>query len=90
MRRNPRRGTAILAVVPGPGRLVLSGGQVHKAGKRTSQAGKVTLPIRARGGSLGRLRRRGRARLALAIAFTPDGGSALVKHKKVTLVKRFH
>ncbi len=89
LRRNPRRGTAILAVwVPGPGRLVLSGRGVRKATRRAKRAGRVRLAIRARGAPLERLRRRGRVKLAVTIAFTPDGGATLAKHKRVTLVKR--
>jgi PKD domain len=86
---NRKKGTGTFAVTaPGPGKFVLSGKGVKKATKRVEQAGKVKLPIRARGKALKRLERRGKVRLSLTISFTPDGGTTLVKHKKVTLIKK--
>ena len=58
--------------VPGPGRLVLSGKGIEKVIRRARRTGRVKLPIRARGASLERLKRRGKLKLALSIAFTPD------------------
>ena len=83
-----RKGSATFYIdVPGPGRLVLSGKGIEKVIRRARRAGRVKLPIRARGASLERLKRRGKLKLALSIAFTPDGGTALTKHKKVILIK---
>ncbi len=84
-----RKGTGTFVVtVPGPGKLVLSGKGVKKSSRRVKGAGAVKLPIRARGKALERLEKRGKVRVALAISFTPDGGTTLVKHKKVTLIKK--
>ncbi len=89
--RNRRRGTATLFLtVPGPGRLVLSGKAVRKTSRRARRAGRVKLPVRARGAALRRLARRGKVRLVLKIAFTPDGGTTLVEEKGVMLVKGRH
>ncbi len=86
---NRRKGTGSFAVtVPGPGRLVLAGKGVKKVTKRVKRAGKVKLPIRARGKALERLLREGKVRVPLAISFTPDGGTTLFKHKTVTLIKK--
>ncbi len=88
---NRKKGTGILTVtVSGPGKLVLSGKAVRKASKNPKRAGKVQLPVRARGKALKILSRRGVARLSLTIAFTPSGGSTRVEHKRVTLIKRPH
>ncbi len=87
--RSRKRGTATFVVtVPGPGKLVLFGKGVEKATTRPRRAGRVKLPIRARGKALKSLLRRGNVRVPLAIAFTPNGGTTHVKHKKVTLIKR--
>ena len=87
--RNRKRGTAtFLVTVPGPGKLVLFGKGVERATKRSKRAGRLKLPIRARGKSLKRLLRRGSVRVSLAIAFTPNGGATHVKHEKVTLIER--
>ncbi len=84
-----KKGTGALAVtVPGPGKLVLSGKGVEKATKRVKRARRVKLPIRARGKALKALKKRGKVRLPLAIAFTPDGGNTLVKYEKVMLIKK--
>jgi PKD domain len=87
--RNRKRGTAtFLVTVPGPGKLVLFGKGVKKATRRPERAGRLKLPIVARGKARKRLLRRGSVRVPLAIAFTPNGGATHAKHKKVTLIKR--
>jgi PKD domain len=86
---NRKRGNATLAVtVPSPGKLVLSGKALKQVTKEAKRAGRVKLPIAARGKALKRLAKRGRVRVLVAIAFTPDGGTTLVKDKTVTLVKK--
>jgi PKD repeat protein len=85
---NRKQGTGTLAVTaPGPGKLVLSGKGVKWVTEDAKRAGVLKLPIAARGKALKRLAKRGRVRVALTIAFTPDGGATLVKDKTVTLVK---
>ena len=86
---NRRKGTGTLLVkVPGPGKLVLSGKGVRKTSRRAKRAGQVKLAIRAQGATRRNLAKGGRARVKLAIAFTPEGGSALVKGKKVKLIEK--
>jgi hypothetical protein len=96
LKRNKRRGTAILFVhVPGPGRLVLAKTKkVKGAAKRAKAAGKVRLRIRPRGKAKRRLLKRaggngvGRLKVKVRVTFTPDGGSPLTKTKRLSLVKR--
>jgi hypothetical protein len=86
---NRRRGTATIQVsVPGPGQLALYGKRVRRASKKARRATRLKLPIVARGSALRGLSRRGHAKVAFAIAFTPTGGASLVKHKKVTLIEK--
>ena len=89
LKLNRKTGTAALSViVPGPGRLDLSGRGVRKERIRPKRAGKVRILIRARGSAHKRLIKRGRVRLALSLAFTPSGGDTAIQHKRVTLVKK--
>ena len=86
---NKKKGTGTLTViVPGPGKLVLSGKAVQKASKRPRSPGKVKLAVKVRGKDSKILRKRGKVRVSLAIAFTPNGGSTRVKHAQVTLIIR--
>lgn len=88
---NRRRGTgALLATVPGPGLLSLSGKGARKATVQAQRASQISIPIRAAGGALKRLRRRGRAKLALTVSFTPIGGLSLAMQRSVKLVKKMH
>jgi hypothetical protein len=48
----------------------------------------VKLPVGAVGKSAERLKARGRARVRLRIAFTPDGGSAVIKDRAAVLLKK--
>jgi hypothetical protein len=89
LRRNPRTGTATLTVtVPSGGAVALSGTGVKPARRELGAAGRATLTIRATGARARILARRGRARVALAITFTPAGGSAATQTRRVTLVRR--
>jgi hypothetical protein len=96
LKRNKRRGTAILFVhVPAPGRLVLAKTKkVKGAAKQAQAAGKVRLRIRPRGKAKRRLLKRaggkgvGRLKVTVRVTFTPDGGSARTKTKRLSLVKR--
>jgi PKD domain len=86
-----KKGTgSLLVTVPGPGRLVLFGRGVKKAIKRPKRAGKVKLPIVTKGKTLKGLLKHGHVRVSLEIAFTPNGGTRRVKHKKVALIKKPH
>jgi hypothetical protein len=88
--RNEREGTAQLLVrVPNPGGVVLAGtGQVRRATARARAVGSVRLTVRPRGRALRRLDETGRARLRVAVTFTPDAGRPNTVISRVTLVKR--
>jgi hypothetical protein len=97
LRRNKRRGTAILTVIlPGPGTVSLAGKGVAAghgrrpaaASKAVGAAGPVKLPIRARGKAKRRLRRRGKVKLRVKVTYTPTGGSPNTRAKSVKLIRR--
>jgi PKD repeat protein len=86
---NRRKGTATLSVtVPEPGRLVLTGPGVKRASVSFATPGTVKLPVRATGKSGRRLVEEGRLKALLKVAYSPDGGTTNVRHKKVMLVKK--
>jgi hypothetical protein len=78
----------LVVIVSSPGKLVLSGKGVKRTVKRAEGAEKVKLPIAATGKSVKRLKAKGKAKIRLRIAFTPDGGSAGAKHRTVALIKK--
>jgi hypothetical protein len=87
--RNKKKGTGTLVItIPGPGLLVLRAKGVKRVSKRAERAGNVKIPVKPTGKLRKRLARRGRAKVGLAIAFTPDGGEALVKRKKAALIEK--
>jgi virginiamycin B lyase len=88
--KNKRRGTAKLKViVPGAGELELARTRsVRGANKRAEAAGSVTLPVRPRGKARRKLDETGRARVAVKVTFSPDGGDPATKRTSITLVKR--
>jgi Tol biopolymer transport system component len=99
LKHNKDKGTATLTViVPAAGTLALSGKGVVKkrltgvgeavASKVVKAAGKVRLKIEAKGRKKRKLNRAGKAKLQLKVAYTPTGGTADVKTKKVKLKKR--
>ena len=79
---------ALAVSVPGPGTLVLSGKEVRRVSKQVERAGTVKLSIAAHGRALARLSKGGKARTLVSIAFTPDGGTTLVKKMMVTLIEK--
>ncbi|HYG97158.1 MAG TPA: hypothetical protein VD741_08625 [Solirubrobacterales bacterium] len=86
VKTNKRKGTALLSFgIGGPGEVVLSGRKVRQKGKSPSEAGRVKLPILAKGKALKALRANGKAKVKVQVAFTPVGGSTAVFAKKVTL-----
>jgi hypothetical protein len=96
-KRNKRRGTARLPVtVPGPGTLTLRGEGVKpqrpvqpaRAARFVNAAGTVKLAIVAKGKAKRRLNRTGKVKLRLKITYTPTGGLANIKKKRVKLIKR--
>ena len=68
------------------GRLVLSGKGVLKVVK-TEVRGSVNLSVKAKGGALRRLRKSGRLKTELRIAFTPRSAATEVLQREATLVE---
>jgi hypothetical protein len=92
LKRNKRRGTAILPVhVPGRGTLGLSGRGVKalpaRASISTVTESTVKLPIRAKGKAKKKLLASGKAKLRLKIAFTPMSDPADPPGTTATKVK---
>ncbi len=101
LKRNKRKGTAILTViVPGPGTLALRGRGLVKQRLRgatrpasalaraVSAAGKVKLKIRSKGKKKRKLHHIGSVKVKARVTFTPTGGTPKTKAKRIKLVKR--
>ncbi|HEY1853224.1 MAG TPA: NHL repeat-containing protein [Solirubrobacterales bacterium] len=89
LKRHRANGTATLLVtVPGSGALALGGRGIHQVARHPGAAATVALPIRLLGKARRGLLAAGRRRVAAAITFTPDGGSARNESRKLTLVKQ--
>jgi hypothetical protein len=99
LKRNLRRGTAKQTViVPGPGTLTLRGKGLVKqrlggagsavASKLVSAAGKVKLLIKSKGAKKKKLNRTGKVRVRAKFTFTPTGGTANTKAKRIKLKKK--
>jgi hypothetical protein len=67
-------GATVTATVPGPGRLVLKGSGVKRVSRSAAHAGRVALAVKPSAMTKRKLARRGKAKVAIAVAFTPDGG----------------
>jgi hypothetical protein len=95
LKRNTQRGTATQAVkVPGPGTLSLRGKGIKtpRPGAATAStvvnaAGTVKLLIRATGAKRQRLNRTGTVMIRVSITFTPTGGVANTKSRRIKLIK---
>jgi Glycine rich protein len=86
--RNPRKGTAILAVeVPGPGTLSLTGKGLVEQQRTASRAGSVSLRIAAKGSFGRKLSSAGQAKLKVRITFTPAGGDPKTLTRTIELIK---
>jgi hypothetical protein len=101
VKHNQKNGTVMLPVnVPGPGTLTLTGkGLKHRRPARAAAprsartvkaAGRVKLLVRAKGKAAKRLRRHGKVKVTAKVTFTPTGGSARTKTKKLKLIRRRH
>jgi hypothetical protein len=83
---NRKRGTALLTIaVGGPGQLTLTGKKTKPQSKLAAAAGKVQLPIKAKGKAAKALRKRGKAKVKFTVAYTPPGGLPVTSVKSVTL-----
>jgi hypothetical protein len=99
LKRNKRKGTAILAVnVSHPGTLNLSGKGVKSvrttrgsgavASKAVAAAGTVKLLIRAKGQKKRTLNKTGKVKVKVNVTYTPTGGSPNTRFKRVKLIKK--
>ena len=92
VKRNKQHGTArVLVKVLGGGSLRLRGKGVKEDSERAPEAGRATLKVRARGRAARRLGRgapHSKARVRFKVTFTPTGGDAQTKSKRVRLVAR--
>jgi len=80
------KGVAGLKVaVPGPGTVVVSGAQVLRRSLEAAAAGTVTVPIKPKPKPRRTLRRQGRLRTTVAVAFTPVGGATATVQRTLTL-----
>jgi hypothetical protein len=97
--RNKNRGTAILIVdVPAPGTVRLRGNGVVKQrharhtrfriARFVNSAGRVKLPIRAKGKAKRRLNEKGKVRVTVRVTFTPVGGTPRTRSRGIALIKR--
>lgn len=89
-KRNLKRGTAVLGVeVPGAGTVSLRGtGVVQPKMKAAVGPQTIKLMIRGRGRAARKLRHRGRAWVEARVTFTPTGGTARTRSRKVKLIKK--
>ena len=89
LKRNRRKGTAMLPVtVGGPGRVVLSGARLKKAVVVARAEGVVLVPVRARGRGLAVLARRGKLTTRARVAFDPDGGAGSTRAIGLKLIEK--
>jgi virginiamycin B lyase len=85
-RLNKRNGTAtLIATVPGPGALLLTGKGIKKLTKSVSHSSRVQLTLIAQPNTSRRLRRTGSAKVTAQVTYTPTGGDPNTKSKTLTL-----
>jgi DNA-binding beta-propeller fold protein YncE len=83
---NRKKGTAKLPVtLPVSGRLGVTGQGFKATTRQVAAAGTLKLTIRAKGKSLKKLRRSGKAKLALTLAFTTFDGGVAAQARSVLL-----
>lgn len=88
LKLNKKAGTATLTItLPGAGSAVLKGNGVKKVKKAAKKAGKLSLPVKLKGKAKEKLLEKGRASVSAKLTFTPTGGKALTKQKRLTLKK---
>ncbi len=89
LKLNRDRGTAKLAVeLPGPGEVALSGEYLTAVGKHPAAAGEVRLKVKPLGKTKRTLHRRGRATVRPNVTFTPTGGDARTRTRRVQLIEK--
>jgi hypothetical protein len=86
VRLNKKKGTAQLTVaVGGPGSLAVSGKKIKQRSKTAAEARNVKVPIVAKGKAVSALKKTGKARVKLTLAFTPPGGLVATLPETVVL-----
>jgi hypothetical protein len=84
--RNRKKGTATLTVnVGGPGQLTLIGKKTKRRSKTATGPSKVKLTIKAKNKAAKALRKTGKAKVKIAVTYTPTGGLPAIAEKSVTL-----
>jgi len=90
LRRNRKKGNAILTFdVPNPGTLAASGKGV-KAAAVSVNAGSAKLVVKAKGKKRAKLDAAGTVKLKPEIAYTPAGGESASQSVALKLIKRLH
>ena len=83
---NRRNGSAVLvATVPGPGTLLLTGRGIKRRTKFISHAGTVKLTVKGQPGIQRRVGWIGKAMVTVKVTYTPTGGDPNFKSRKLTL-----
>jgi CSLREA domain-containing protein len=84
--RHKHKGTATQTVtLAGPGKLVLKGKGV-KTVRKTASGRKAKLKVALTGKQLRKLKAKGKLKVGVSVTYTPTGGRARTKHKKITLI----
>jgi hypothetical protein len=87
VRLDKGKGTAKLKVrVGAAGKVMVSGGGIKKALASAKAARTLTLPIVAKGAAAKTLAATGKAKVKVAIAFTPKGGATAKQSRSIVLV----
>lgn len=87
---NKKKGVATLQVkVPGAGRVQLLGSRSVKPQRKTAKGkSMIRLTVKAKGKANKGLKKRGKAKVKAKVKFTPTGGTAKTKSKRLKLVKK--
>lgn len=86
---NKKKGTGKLSVTVGnPGKIALSGKSLAKSSKTASGAGTFKLNLKPKGKLKKTLVKKGKAKVKVKVAFTPDGGEQTTLTKKVKLLRK--
>ena len=89
LKRNRKKGTATLAVtIPEPGTLVASAKGVKKATLRSAKGNTVRIPLKAAGKGLKRLNGKGKLKFRLKVTYSPVGGDANTRQRRLRLDKK--
>lgn len=87
VKKNHKTGTAKLVLnLPGAGSVAISGQGVRPVTKDASAAGLLPVKIGATGAARAQLESDGRVRVTIVATFTPSGGDARSKSKRITLL----